>query len=154
MHVYFVCLRACMEEMPQLSYLPIISFKLAPGIRRRGGRILLEDRQVTSTQEQSTSASPSAEMDACDAECTIDTFQSGTDAMNNSISRVRVVIPKRTNSANAVLVPVGQLEETPLTPQQVRLHIPVCEGTKSNFAPKSVDCYMHPMLALLLETDV
>ena len=84
--------------------------------RRRLVRNLLRDEQGTPTQG-STSADVSAQ-------CKIETEQSGTVAIISSITRVRVTIPRHALSAEAALVPRGELHRVLLAPRL----LPMCTG--------------------------
>ena len=153
------CVRLCAflqgahATIQQSTVSSVPNLTLHAGTRQRGGgggRTLLEDRPATQTQ--SASANHSAVIDACDAECTISTNQSGTDALNNSITSIRVTIPKRASSAKAVLVPTGQLLPTLLTKKKTERATPACDGTKSNVAPKTLCRCMQLTPTLLVKT--
>ena len=145
-------LQGAHATIQQSTVSSVPNLTLHAGTRQRGGgggRTLLEDRPATQTQ--SASANHSAVIDACDAECTISTNQSGTDALNNSITSIRVTIPKRASSAKAVLVPTGQLLPTLLTKKKTE-RATACKGTKSNVAPKTLCRCMQLTPTLLVKT--
>ena len=95
-----------------------------PTVQHWLGRNLLEDKPETTAQGSAV-------------QCTIEMAQSGTAVLNSSITKVKATILQHATSAEAVLVPRGEMHRVSLAPQAV----PTCTG---------VPCSKHDVVWRLL----